>query len=190
MISTAEADGSGFYIGDRWIVTAAHVILNDNGTPTQTTGINVYLDSRRITTSAALVGWNRQKDVAVLRLPAEPGVPPLQLRRTELKGVGEKIYIVGYPLMISNDPVITEGVVSQFYSDTTEPPPLGRVLLYDIVGPSGASGSPVLDAVGRVVGVHQSGYVTTGDAPLGINKGIISDEVLDILNAIKAGSQS
>lgn len=187
-ISTTVAMGSGFYIGDRWVVTAAHVVLGSSGRPTQARGIAVYLDSRRILASGTLIGWSRQKDVAVLRLAADPGVPALELRRTDFVGTGDKVYIVGYPLDIADAPLITEGIISEFINSTSSPPPVGWVLLCDIVSASGGSGSPILDTAGRVIGVNQIEFVDPGGTPTGLEIGITADEVLNILDALKAGS--
>jgi S1-C subfamily serine protease len=183
--------GSGVYIGDRYVLTAAHVILDGNGVPRQTSGIGVELDSQRISRRANLTGWDKNLDIALVRLESDPGpaVTAQAFRRTGFEGVGETIYAVGYPQGTTGAPIITQGVVSRFVVDTTQPPPVGRVMQYDTATAQGGSGSPVFDVSGRIVSIVQTINVTSSGSGIGLARGIISDEILDAMDALKSGAQ-
>ena len=191
-ISANGAIGSGVYIGDRYVVTAAHVILDANGLPRQTSGITIELDSQRMSLRSTLIGWNRNMDIALLRLETDPGasVPATAFRRTNLEGVGETIFAIGYPQGTTGAPIITQGVISRYIIDTTQPPPLGRLMQYDAATAQGGSGSPVFDASSRVVSIVQTINVTSGGAGIGLARGIVADEILDSLDRLKTGAQS
>lgn len=84
-------------------------------------------------------GFARDVDVAVLQL-ANPDAVPAALVAGADPAVGESVRIVGFP---SAMPATHAGVVDEAGG--------GRLLL-DLVVDPGASGSPVLDDAGRVVG--------------------------------------
>lgn len=190
-ISTNGAVGSGVYIGDRYVITAAHVVLDTNGLPRQGSLISVELDSQRITRRATLTGWDRNMDIAILRLESEPGTPVAaqSFRRTALDGAGEIIFAVGYPQGTTGAPVITQGVISRYVLDTTQPPPVGRVMQYDAATAQGGSGSPGFDAGGKIVSIVQTINVTSSGSGIGLARGIVSDEIMDVLEQLKAGAQ-
>jgi S1-C subfamily serine protease len=163
--------------------------LDASGLPRQTTNIGVDLDSQRIARRASLIGWDKNLDIALLRLESDPGaiVAPQSFRRTAMEGVGEAIFAVGYPQGTTGAPIITQGVISRYVTDTTQPPPIGRVMQYDAATAQGGSGSPVFDASGRIVSIVQTINVTSSGSSVGLARGIVSDEIMDVLDQLKAG---
>lgn len=196
-ISTGIALGSGVYIGDNLVLTAAHVILTSTSPgagPVRESGIVVELDSQRVVRSATVVGYNRQKDVAILRLDRDPGVPALAVKATGLSNVGGAIFILGYPQGASGAPIISQGVISRFYVRSGEPPPTGNIMQYDAAIAPGSSGGPILDGTGSIISVSQAVLLTTSGALSGQSTGffigVAGDDILTILTGLKAGTRT
>ncbi len=140
IVETAAGFGTGFYVSEVCaLATAAHVVQRDR---------TVKVHSLVPTYEAQVTGWDRDRDVAVIQGRAPCAFIPLadsdQLRQ------GEEILIIGYPALLGaqeREPSVTRGIIS-----ATK----GRdgFLQYDAATFSGASGSPVINMTGQVVGMH------------------------------------
>jgi S1-C subfamily serine protease len=136
----ALSTGSGFAIDDHTVITNRHVVAD-----TSTLQVSTY-DGRDFTADeAATAGL---ADLAIVRtaetLPAAP-----QLSDADAT-IGDAVTVVGYPL--GRTLTVTPGhVVAQRTDPLNET--LGEVLVTDAPVEPGSSGSAVLDADGRVVGV-------------------------------------
>jgi S1-C subfamily serine protease len=132
--------GSGFAIDDHTLVTNRHVVADSASLE-----ISTY-DGRDVQARAAAT--TPIADLALVRtvdaLPAAAGLAPTDPVR------GSSLTVVGYPL--GSRLTLTRGNV---IGATTDPlnDNLGEVLVTDAVVEPGSSGSAVLDAQGRVVGV-------------------------------------
>jgi S1-C subfamily serine protease len=132
--------GSGFAIDDHTLVTNRHVVADSASLE-----ISTY-DGRDVQAQAA--STTPIADLALVRtvdaLPAAAGLAPTDPPR------GSSVTVVGYPL--GSRLTLTRGNV---IGATTDPlhDNLGEVLVTDAVVEPGSSGSAVLDAQGRVVGV-------------------------------------
>lgn len=132
--------GSGFAIDDHTLVTNRHVVADS-----ATLEISTY-DGRDVRAQAASTA--DLADLALVRtvdpLPASAGLAPIDPQR------GSSVTVVGYPL--GSRLTLTHGNV---IGATTDPlnANLGEVLVTDAEVEPGSSGSAVLDARGRVVGV-------------------------------------
>jgi S1-C subfamily serine protease len=94
------------------------------------------------------------RDIAILHVdPAGPRLPfSGLLLRSEPSQAGERIYVTGYPLGMS-EMAITEGLISASYSNGFQ---------FSAPISSGNSGSPVIDNRGEVVGLVTAGSTTRG----------------------------
>lgn len=92
-------------------------------------------------------GWRTHPflDLAVLELPPDSGLKPLDAGKAGDLSPGQKVYTVGYPL--GEEISIHEGSVS-----STD----GSDLVFSAPISTGASGSPLLDSGGKVVGICHS----------------------------------
>jgi len=132
--------GSGFAIDDHTLVTNRHVVADSAALE-----ISTY-DGRDVRARAASTA--ALADLAFVRtveaLPAYAGLAPLDPMP------GSSVTVVGYPR--GSRLAMTSGTV---IGATTDPlhENLGEVLVTDAQVDLGSSGSPVLDADGRVVGV-------------------------------------
>lgn len=137
--------GSGFiFASDGQILTNAHVVANAQR-------IRVTLADGR-TFDAGLVGSEPDVDVAVLRIGADH-LPVAELGRTPLK-VGQLVIAVGNPYGLNW--TVTAGVVSAL-GRTLEGPgirsKMTNLIQTDTSINPGNSGGPLVDSLGRVVGI-------------------------------------
>jgi S1-C subfamily serine protease len=136
--------GSGFiFASDGQILTNAHVVANARR-------IRVTLADGR-TFDAGLVGSDAEVDVAVLRIGTER-LPVVELGRVPLK-VGQLVIAVGNPYGLNW--TVTAGVVSAL-GRTLEAPGVRKMtnlIQTDTPINPGNSGGPLVDSMGRVVGI-------------------------------------
>lgn len=136
--------GSGFiFASDGQILTNAHVV-------THARRIKVTLADGR-SFDAGLVGSDPDVDVAILRIGAEH-LPVAELGRTPLR-VGQLVIAVGNPYGLNW--TVTAGVVSAL-GRTLDAPGVRRMtdlIQTDTSINPGNSGGPLVDSLGRVVGI-------------------------------------
>lgn len=144
-----QGTGTGF-IWDKQghIVTNHHVISNANRITVRTIDQNEYI--------ATLVGTDRDKDLAVLRIAAPPQkLSPLETIDEEQKiYVGQKALAIGNPFGL--DHTLTVGVVSALGREMTS---LNGSKILDVIQTDAAinpgnSGGPLLNSQGRLIGVN------------------------------------
>jgi len=140
VIETSRGTGSGFFVSDVSVLTAAHVVADQSL-------VTVRLGSGE-TIAARVAGIDTEADLALLRTP-RPGAPrrPLPLGSGGTTKVGQQVFVVGSPLGTFSN-TVTRGIVSAMRS-------LGGVSLIqtDAAINPGNSGGPVLNEAGEVIGV-------------------------------------
>lgn len=155
--------GTGFLVdSESTFITAKHVLKNIDK---EKIAIRFQLPSDLLkvrTLKADLIYQDDKKDLAVLKIfqfkkkPYKSGelhIFPL-LEKENIKSlVGEEIVIIGYPVIANKNidiPIIRNGIISSNEIEW----PSGTMLLLDLLGVPGFSGSPViLRKSGHVVGV-------------------------------------
>ncbi|HLA63615.1 MAG TPA: trypsin-like peptidase domain-containing protein [Rhodothermales bacterium] len=151
--------GSGFVISpDGYIVTNDHVAGN-------ATRITVaFPDGTQL--PATLVGTDPETDVALIKVDPEGDLPYLAFEDEEDAIVGEWAIAIGNPfgLFEAAEPSVTVGVVSAVGRDF--PAQEGHVyrdmIQTDAAINSGNSGGPLVNALGRVIGMNTFIYSNTG----------------------------
>src|SRR5579864_130048 len=137
--------GSGFiFASDGQILTNAHVVA-------EARRIRVTLADGR-TFDAGLVGSDPEVDVAVLRIGADH-LPVAELGRTPLK-VGQLVLALGNPYGLNW--TVTAGVVSALGRSLDGAPGMRQMtnlIQTDTSINPGNSGGPLVDSLGRVVGI-------------------------------------
>ncbi len=136
--------GSGFiFSSDGQILTNAHVVA-------QAQRIKVTLADGR-TFDAGMIGSDANVDVAVLRIGADH-LPVAELGRVPLK-VGQLVIAVGNPYGLNW--TVTAGVVSALNRTLDIPGSrtMTNLIQTDTSINPGNSGGPLVDSVGRVVGI-------------------------------------
>jgi S1-C subfamily serine protease len=160
--------GSGFVIdakGD--IVTNDHVV---------TGGSDVRVGfSSGASYPAKVIGADPSSDVAVVRVKAPaPALHPLTFDDSAAIAVGDPVYAIGNPFGL--DQTMTAGIVSAVGRDIEAPNGLAipNAIQTDAPVNHGNSGGPLLDRLGRVVGVNAQIEGGTVDGNVGIGFAIPS----------------
>ncbi len=152
---TVRSLGSGFVIDeDGYLLTNQHVVRG---------AVEVVVADREGRSwEAEIVGTDELTDIAVLRIPAGE-VPPAELGTSSDLMVGEPAIAVGSPygyLLSNPEPTVTAGVISGVGRDI-RPGRSGEALYADMIQTDasinpGNSGGPLVNVLGRVVGVNSS----------------------------------
>jgi len=94
---------------------------------------------------------SQKYDLAMIEPPPGMKAKSLELRMEPAK-VGERIYVIGFPLGLAKS--ITQGIISSSYPEAFQ---------FDASISSGNSGGPVLDTRGRVLGIATQGSLAPGN---------------------------
>lgn len=182
LISGKDSHGSGSIISRSgntyYVLTAKHVV-------------NVKDDYRIITIDqkAHPVDFGKikflpDKDLAVIEFTSTENYKVATLANSDLALEGSQVFISGWPQPGGTGQLIrqfTDGRISGFLIEPIE----GYKMVYTNVTRRGMSGGPVLDAGGRVVGVH--GLGDTED-PLSLERqGLSPEAATSIASLIKPG---
>jgi hypothetical protein len=144
-----ESAGSGVIVSREGVVaTNRHVVEGDGP-------FRVVLDDER-ELEAHLLRRSDSTDLALLQLP-DGTYPCVGIEADEVVQ-GQPIFSIGHPLMQQGDPTLTFGLVAAPHRQTSFEglDVLGQISVIQTTYPSapGASGSPVFDLTGHVVGIH------------------------------------
>jgi len=143
-VKTDEGLGAGFAgwteDGQLYVITAAHVVSE--------VGQQVLLERNTGSWRAEVVGRDRGRDLAVLRVDGKPvGANPLwQKPGSNKPRVGDALLLVGSPFGLGG--TVTSGVVSRVRP---------KEIQTDAAANPGNSGGPAVDRKGNVVGVLVAG---------------------------------
>ncbi len=172
------SSGTGFVVASGRALTNHHVV--------EGCAALRYRNAAGAEGAARVLASDRDRDLALLDLPADAG-PPLPFRRDAAARRGEGVVTYGFPLagLLSSGPTLTTGEISALAG-------LGdNQRQYQISAPvqPGNSGGPLLDMNGNVVGVIVSKLNAqriaqrTGDIPQNVNFAVKHTEALEFLRA-------
>ena len=175
--SGASASGSGFAIdNEQHIVTNDHILARGgSGAVTVETS-----DGRRF--PAEVVGREPASDLAVLKVPASAGLPPLPLAKANSTRVGEPVLAVGSPLGLAG--TVTAGIVSALNRQVRIGNGRHTAVQTDASINPGNSGGPLVNARGEVVGVNTAIATIDGNGSIGIGFAIPIDQVQQTADTI------
>ena len=160
--STAFAVGS-----DGTMITTRHSVVGPNG-DRRASRIGVRFTDSRQTFAARVVAIAEgpDADVAVLRVEVRGEVPIIQgiNERPDTVPVGAPVAIIGFPGGLDSPQRVQQNSVFATASLTagTLSKNLPMLLQINGYGTHGASGSPILDANGQVIGILNAGEVGSG----------------------------
>lgn len=132
--------GTGVIVGPATVLTAQHVLAG-----------RMEVRLPRVTVTGQAVCQARYEDLAVLRAPLPKGTPYYRLS-FKMPAVGETVRVGGYPdrhWMVATGRV-THVIQSAVLGDRSVHSPM---IVFEPALHHGASGAPVLDSQGRVVGI-------------------------------------
>lgn len=152
--STAAAAGSGFILTeDGYILTNQHVIEKAN------TITVAMFDGTKY--PAKLVGFDKNNDIAVLKIEAK-GLTPVTLGSSDKLEVGDEVVAIGNPLGELTFS-LTKGNVSALNRAVTLSSSVTMNLIQtDAAINSGNSGGPLFNMYGEVVGITNAKYSSSG----------------------------
>jgi S1-C subfamily serine protease len=168
-----QGTGSGFVWDDLGHVVTNFHVVQDADSAKVTIGVAEY--------DATIVGFSRDQDIAVLKIPApRDKLVPIRVGTSNDLLVGQKVYAIGNPFGL--DFSLTTGIVSA----------LGRTIqgvsgatIFDVIQTDAAinpgnSGGPLLDSGGRLIGMNTAIYSPSG-ASAGIGFAVPVDTVSRIV---------
>lgn len=156
VLERPSGSGTGFiWDSSGLIVTNYHVVYRANKITIKLQSGNSYI--------AEVVGASPEKDIALLRIDA-PGenLKAIPLGDSSSLSVGRKVLAIGNPFSL--DTTLTVGVVSALgreiksMSDRT----IKNVIQTDAAINPGNSGGPLLDSMGKLVGVNTAIFSPSG----------------------------
>ena len=142
-----ESIGTGLIVtADGEIVTNAHVV-GDAKT------VHVRLNGESEPREAAVVASDPSRDLALLRVDTTGHSAATFAAPDDIR-LGDEVLAIGYALDLDGDPTVTLGIVSSLDRTLdTEYGALKGLIQTDAAVSSGNSGGPLVNAVGRVVGI-------------------------------------
>lgn len=174
VLEVPQGSGSGF-VWDKngHIVTNYHVIRGASDLRVTLADQSVY--------EARVVGFDQDKDVAVLRVDApKDKLRPIPLGISADLLVGQKVYAIGNPFGL--DHTLTTGVISGLrreISSAATGRPIQDVIQTDAAINPGNSGGPLLDSSGSLIGINTAIY-----SPSGASSGVGFSIPVDTVNGI------
>ena len=173
-----EGDGSGV------VLDRAGIILTNNHVIEGTTSVTVVFNDDRHTKPLAgtVIGTAPERDLAVIHVAANDLIP-LGLARSSSLRLGDAVFAVGFPLGLGG-PSVTSGIVSGL--DRTIEGSNGELtglLQTDAAINPGNSGGPLVDRLGRLVGINTAG-VRLAEAE-NVSFAIAIDEALPVIARIR-----
>ncbi|XP_027150708.1 protease Do-like 1, chloroplastic [Coffea eugenioides] len=173
-----QGSGSGF-VWDKQghIVTNFHVIRGASD-------LRVTLADQS-TYDAKIVGYDQDKDVAVLRINApKDKLRPIPIGVSGDLLVGQKVFAIGNPFGL--DHTLTTGVISGLRREINSAAsgrPIQDVIQTDAAINPGNSGGPLLDSSGSLIGINTAIYSPSG-ASSGVGFSIPVDTVGGIVDQL------
>jgi len=176
---TAAVSGSGFVISsDGYVVTNYHVVEYAVVYGAQYGYATSVLMEDGTAYPAEIIGYEKDNDIAVLKIEAE-NLNPVAIGSSSDMKVGDTIYTVGNPLG-ELEYTMTSGIVSALDREiSTENSVAVNMFQIDAAVNSGNSGGPVYNARGEVIGVVTAKYSSTGVE--GIGFAIPMDDTVNIV---------
>ncbi|WRX21719.1 PDZ domain - like 5 [Theobroma cacao] len=178
VLEVPQGSGSGFvWDKDGHIVTNYHVIRGASDLKVTLADQSTY--------DAKVVGFDQDKDVAVLRVDApKDKLRPIPIGISADLLVGQKVYAIGNPFGL--DHTLTTGVISGLrreISSAATGRPIQDVIQTDAAINPGNSGGPLLDSSGNLIGINTAIYSPSG-ASSGVGFSIPVDTVGGIVDQL------
>ncbi len=165
-IDTGDSRGTGFFIGTGLVLTNAHVVEGH---------ASVRLQVGGVTYTARVVSQSPGTDLAVLQVSnPHPAQATLRLGSVAGARVGQEVIAVGSALGVLSN-TVTRGIVSAVRR-------VGSVTLIqtDAAINPGNSGGPLVDRLGRVIGINSIGIAPR--AAQGVAFAVAIDHAMPLLN--------
>jgi serine protease Do len=190
LVAKQRSSGSGVIMsGDGYIITNNHVVKNARRVRVQLVSppdvpadaVDAALHAHGKLLEAKVVGFDREADLALLKVQPETPLPFLTLADSDLLRQGQLVLAFGNPLGLENS--VSLGVVSSVGRQVHPDDPMSYIQTDASINP-GNSGGPLLDANGNVVGVNTFIYSQSGGSE-GIGFAIPSNVVKNVYEQLR-----
>jgi serine protease Do len=160
LVTKQRSSGSGVILSaDGYIITNNHVVRNARrvrvqlAAPPDTAGDpgEPALHAHGQLLEAKVVGFDRDADLALLKVQTKEALTPLTLADSDLLRQGQVVLAFGNPLGLENS--VSLGIVSSVGRQIHPDDPMSYIQTDAPINP-GNSGGPLLDANGNVVGIN------------------------------------
>jgi S1-C subfamily serine protease len=171
--------GSGFYIGNNMVVTAGHVVPNDQ----TLTEIMCTFDGNKYI-AASFVVSDPSIDSGAVRLEFDPNVPPLRFGNSDALEVGDIIAVISAPEGFHD--TATVGRVSNIHQSIADPnmPAWNDIIFIDADILEGSSGGMVIGVDNLIYGTIMG--VTGQHADIGVGESSVcpSNKIQNMLSKL------
>jgi S1-C subfamily serine protease len=176
---SSSAQGSGFVYDEQGhVVTNQHVVAG-----AETFRVSLWNGTEY---EATVVGADPSTDLAVLKIDApRAALKPLALANSSEVSVGDPVLALGSPFGLEG--TLTQGIVSALHREMTAPNnfAIRDTIQTDAAINHGNSGGPLLDDLGRVIGVNAQIESESGGSD-GVGFAIPSNTVKSIVTQLVA----
>lgn len=173
------ASGTGFGISSNGIIVTNHHVI-DGAKTIKVRGINSDFNK---TYKAKVLVSDKNNDLAIIQIDdfgfTSLGTIPYTIK-TGLAGVGENIFVLGYPLRatMGDEIKLTNGIISSrtgFQGDITS---------YQISAPvqPGNSGGPLFDSQGNLIGIINAKHTGAENASYAVKTNYLTN-LIDLLSS-------
>ncbi len=131
---------------DGYIITNAHVISGGKS-------CWIALDTG-YTYDAKLIGYDEDRDLAVLKAVDAAGLPAAEFGDSDLCRVGDTVYAIGNPLGVELRGTLTDGIISAINRDVQVDGRVMTLLQTTAALNNGNSGGPLINEYGQVIGIN------------------------------------
>jgi serine protease Do len=141
-----EATGSGFIVDKNgYIITNHHVIERADH-------IKVKIPGDRTEYKARVIGFDRETDIAVIKVDTGRPLQPVKIGNSDGVQVGDYAVAIGSPFGLEAS--VTAGIISATGRDVPGAQQFQRFIQTDAAINPGNSGGPLLNIRGEVIGVN------------------------------------
>ncbi len=178
-IDPSQGAGTGIVLtNDGYILTNAHVI---EGAAT----IKVTFSDRKVR-SATVVGRDRERDIALVKVDGAKNLPTARLGSSKASAVGDQVLAIGNALALPGGPTVTTGIVSAIDRDIeADNGTLEGLIQTDAAINPGNSGGPLVNARGEVIGMNTAILRNTNN----IGFSIAIDRIKPIVDKLRKGEK-
>ena len=173
----SEGSGTGFIV-DRngYVLTNYHVVENADR-------IKVRLAGEPADYKGRLIGFDKDTDLAILKIDARKPLTPVEIGNSDGVQVGDWVIAIGSPFGLQA--TVTAGIVSaqRTARDLPGAGPFQTFLQTDAAINPGNSGGPLLNTRGEVIGVNTM-IATHSGSYEGIGFALPSNEAVKVYNDI------
>jgi S1-C subfamily serine protease len=181
--------------GTGMIITSTGQVLTNNHVIDGATVITVALDGSTTQLPATLVGADPDRDVALLQITDQSGLPAVTFADSSRVQVRDSVVAIGNPLALGDGPSVTSGTISALNRQITTGDGTGRsteiltgMFETDATIDAGNSGGALLDASGQVIGMNTAvADPTGGTSAQNLGFAIPSNQLQSLVSGLRSG---